>query len=65
MYNVLWAAGVGLFLLLVWIPIVATGSKIPFQWSETILNAVLVAAAWVVANSYKDIHHQAASSKPD
>lgn len=45
---------IGLFLLLVWVPIVAAGSKIPFQWSETILNAVLLAAAWVVADSYRN-----------
>jgi uncharacterized membrane protein len=44
---------IGLFLLLVWVPIVAAGSKVPFQWSETILNAALLAAAWVVADSYQ------------
>jgi uncharacterized membrane protein len=43
----------GLFLFLVWIPIVAAGSKVPFQWSETILNAALLAGAWVVADSYQ------------
>ena len=42
-----------LFLLLVWLPIVAAGSKDPFQWSETILNAALLAAGWVVADSYR------------
>ncbi|HEU5351608.1 MAG TPA: hypothetical protein VFU55_08425 [Terracidiphilus sp.] len=41
-----------LFLVLVWVPIVATGSRNPFQWSETILNAALAAGAWVVAESY-------------
>ena len=45
---------IGLFLLLVWIPIVATGSKVPFQWSETILNAVLLAGAWMIADSYRN-----------
>jgi uncharacterized membrane protein len=43
---------IGLFLFLVWIPIVARGSKDPFQWSETILNIALLAAAWIVADSY-------------
>jgi len=43
---------IALFLFLVWIPIVATGSKDPFQWSETILNTALLAGAWVVADSY-------------
>jgi len=42
-----------LFLTLVWIPIVAAGSKDPFQWSETILSAALLAAAWVIADSYR------------
>ena len=41
-----------LFLFVVWIPIVAAGSKDPFQWSETILNAALLAGAWMVAGSY-------------
>ena len=42
-----------LFLALVWIPIVAAGSKDSFQWSETILNWALLAGAWVVADSYR------------
>ncbi|HSS99687.1 MAG TPA: hypothetical protein VLK33_21785 [Terriglobales bacterium] len=46
------AMQIGLFLLLVWIPIVAAGSKDSFQWNETILNAALFAGAWVVADSY-------------
>jgi uncharacterized membrane protein len=47
------ALQIGLFLFVVWIPIVATGSKDPFQWSETILNLALLAGAWVVADSYR------------
>jgi hypothetical protein len=35
-------------------PIVASGSKVPFQWSETILNAALLAGAWMIADSYRD-----------
>jgi uncharacterized membrane protein len=42
------------FLFLVWVPIVATGSKDPFQWSETFLNAALLAGAWVMTDSYRD-----------
>lgn len=42
-----------LFLVLVWLPIVAAGSKNPFQWSETILNVALLAGAWVIADSYR------------
>ncbi len=48
------AIQLALFLFLVWIPIVATGSKSPFQWSETILNAALCAGAWVMTDSYRD-----------
>ena len=42
-----------LFLVLVWLPIVARGSKDPFQWSETILTVALLAGGWVVADSYR------------
>jgi uncharacterized membrane protein len=42
-----------LFLVLVWLPIVATGSRDPFQWSETILNVALLAGGWVVSDSYR------------
>ena len=47
------ALQIGLFLLLVWIPIVAAGSKIPFQWSETIFNVAMLAGAWMIADSYR------------
>jgi uncharacterized membrane protein len=44
---------ISLFLLLVWVPMVAAGSKDAFVWSETILSAALAANAWVVADSYR------------
>jgi uncharacterized membrane protein YphA (DoxX/SURF4 family) len=43
------------FTLLVWWPIVAAGSRDPFQVSETLLSTALTAAAWVIADSYRTL----------
>ena len=46
------AVEIGMFLLLVWVPIIAAGSKDAFQWSETVISWALLSGAWVVADSY-------------
>jgi uncharacterized membrane protein len=43
----------GLFLALVWIPALATRPLSKFEQGEVLVNCVLTAAGWVVADSYR------------
>ncbi len=47
------ALQMGLFGLLVWLPILAAGSTNPFQRMEFATTLALTAAGWVVADSYR------------
>jgi len=57
------ALQMGMFALLVWVPILAAGDVNAFQWGEFATTLALTASGWVVADSYRGMPWLAAGRR--
>lgn len=57
------ALQMGLFFVLIWAPLMAAGNLGAFQWGEAVVTVALTTAAWVVADSYRDMPWLAAGNQ--
>lgn len=55
----------GMFIPLVWLPIVAAGNASASQWGELVVACVVAAGAWVVTDSYRGTPWLAARTRHD
>ncbi len=51
----------GLFTVLIWVPIVMAAAPSPFTWSEFVVSCALTASGWVFAESYRLLRGQTPS----